>query len=181
MDPAKLRLALDDIFDQALLHHGFVAHTRDYEVIVHATADPATGIEPTELRDLFRYCVQANCTTTVPATIWRDSLDDRLITYETGVDLDGYVWGVNWQDLYPGAGLLTDSPTARQVGHGDRHRLPRSPHPNQCPRPDLDLLRPAGPRTSCRLTAARPQVPDPIDRGKSSSPSATRARTLVTW
>ncbi|WP_435809699.1 YxiG-like protein [Streptosporangium canum] len=44
---------------------------------------------------------------------WRESLDDRLVTYETGVDLDGYVWGVNWQDLYPGATLVTDSPTAR--------------------------------------------------------------------
>lgn len=30
-----------------------------------------------------------------------------------GLDLDGYVWGVNWQVLYPGATLITDSPTAR--------------------------------------------------------------------
>ncbi|MEU0568558.1 hypothetical protein ABZ297_24690 [Nonomuraea sp. NPDC005983] len=57
--------------------------------------------------------MQANCATTVPAGIWRESLDDRLITYETGVDLNGYVWGVNWQMLYPGATLIADSPTAR--------------------------------------------------------------------
>lgn len=67
-----------------------------------------------QLRYLFRYCVQANCTTTVPAKIWRDSLDDRLINYDTGIDLDGYVWGVNRQLLYPGATLITDSPTAHQ-------------------------------------------------------------------
>ncbi|MGC5054519.1 hypothetical protein ACLQ2S_24050 [Micromonospora sp. DT48] len=37
-------------------------------------------------------------------------MDDRLID-ETGVELDGYVWGVNWHNLYPGA--LQESPTAR--------------------------------------------------------------------
>lgn len=114
MDPGKLRQALDETFDQALIRHGFVDYTRDYELVIHATADPVTGIEPAELRYLFRYCVQANCTTTVPAVTWRGSLDDRLIDYETGVDLDGYVWGVNWQVLYPGATLITDSPTARR-------------------------------------------------------------------
>lgn len=114
MDPAQLQQALGDTLDQALLHHGFVDYMRDYELIIHATADPATGIEPTELRYLFRHCVQANCTTTVPPNIWRDSLDDRLTNYDTGVDLDGYVWGVNWQLLYPGATHITDSPTARQ-------------------------------------------------------------------
>ncbi|GIH25648.1 hypothetical protein Aph01nite_39580 [Acrocarpospora phusangensis] len=57
--------------------------------------------------------MQADCTTTVPAGIWRESLDDRLTTYRTGADLDGYVWGVNWQLLYPGATLVTDSPTAQ--------------------------------------------------------------------
>ncbi|MEV4159945.1 YxiG-like protein [Nonomuraea dietziae] len=113
MNPVKLQQALDDIFDQALLHHGFVDYMRDYQLVIRTTADPRTGIEPTTLRYLFRHCVQATCTTTVPAAIWRTSLDDRLITYETGVDLDGYVWGVNWQMLYPGATLITDSPTAR--------------------------------------------------------------------
>jgi hypothetical protein len=114
MDPGELRRALDEIFDQALVRHGFVPYMRDYELVVHATADPATGIEPAELRYLFRHCVQANCATTVPAETWRGSLDDRLIDYATGVDLDGYVWGVNWQVLYPGATLVTDSPAARR-------------------------------------------------------------------
>ncbi|MFI6744291.1 hypothetical protein ACIBI9_66520 [Nonomuraea sp. NPDC050451] len=68
---------------------------------------------PTTPGYLFRHCVQAHCATTVPADTWRGSLDDRLITYETGAGLDGYLWGVNWQMLYPGATLITDSPTAR--------------------------------------------------------------------
>ncbi|MGA4994964.1 hypothetical protein [Nonomuraea bangladeshensis] len=113
MDPVKLQQALDDVFDQALLRHGFTNYMRDYQLVIHATADPRSGIAAATLRYLFRHCVQATCTTTVSADTWRASLDDRLTTYETGVDLDGYVWGVNRQDLYPGATLITDSPTAR--------------------------------------------------------------------
>lgn len=121
MDPVKLRQALDEVFDQALLHHGFVDYMRDYQLVIHRSADPTTRIVPTTMRYLFRHCVQAHCVTTVSACTWRDSLDDRLITYETGVDLDGYVWGVKSQVLYPGATLIADPPTAR---HWDRHRLP---------------------------------------------------------
>jgi hypothetical protein len=35
----------------------------------------------------------------------------RLIESETGFDLDGYVWGVKWHCLYPGAKLLPESET----------------------------------------------------------------------
>src|SRR5262249_6043647 len=84
MDPVKLQQALDEVFDQALLHHGFVDYMRDYELVIHVTADPRTGVAPSRLRCLFRYCVQANCATTVPAGVWKDSLDDRLTNYETG-------------------------------------------------------------------------------------------------
>ncbi|WP_068923774.1 hypothetical protein [Planobispora rosea] len=113
MDPVKLQQALGDVFDQALLHHGFTNYMRDYQLVIQVNTDPRSGIAPTTLRYLFRYCVQATCTTTVSAETWRGSLDDRLTTYETGVGLDGYVWGVNWQVLYPGATLIADSPTAR--------------------------------------------------------------------
>ncbi|MER6064732.1 hypothetical protein [Streptomyces sp. NPDC001792] len=43
MDAAALQHMLDEVFDQALVHHGFTGYLRDYEVIVHATADPRTG------------------------------------------------------------------------------------------------------------------------------------------
>ncbi|MEZ7127711.1 hypothetical protein ACBR40_20475 [Nonomuraea sp. AD125B] len=109
----KLQQALDDLFDQALLRHGFVDHLRDYQLVILPMPDPQTGTTPATRRYLFRYCVQATCTTALPAHTWRVSLDDRLTTYETGAELDGYVWGVNWQALYPGVTLITDSPTAR--------------------------------------------------------------------
>ncbi|GAB3142088.1 hypothetical protein [Microbispora hainanensis] len=113
MDPLKLQEALDQLFDQALLHHGFVNYARDYELVILPMAGPGTELMPPTLRYQFRYCVQANCVTTVPSHTWHESLDDRLTIYETGVTLDGYVWGVNSQTLYPGAELVADSSTAR--------------------------------------------------------------------
>ena len=109
MDTAVLEQLLDDAFDHAVVHHGYTNYMRDYEVIVYATADPRTGIKPSYLRYLFRYCVDARCETSVPTETWRVSLDDRLIDPESGADLDGYVWGVKWHCLYPGAELLPES------------------------------------------------------------------------
>jgi hypothetical protein len=114
MDTATLEEMLDEIFDEAVVYHGYTAYMRDYEVIVHQTADPRTGMQPAHLRYLFRYCVEARCESTVPAETWRGSLDDRLTEYETGVDLDGYVWGVKWHCLYPGARVLASSESARR-------------------------------------------------------------------
>ena len=113
MDVAALERALDEAFDHAVLYHGFTNYMRDYEVIVHMTADPRTGIAPASFRYLFRYCVEADCRTTVRPEVWRDSLDDRLINHKTGVDLDGYVWGVKWHCLYPGGQVVVDSTRAR--------------------------------------------------------------------
>ncbi len=114
MDARELQSLLDEIFDQALVHHGFVDYMRDYELIVHCTADPATGVAPTFERLLFTNCVSASVMTALPADVGARSLDDRLIDYATGVDLDGYVWGVKWQALYPGARVIGQSALARR-------------------------------------------------------------------
>jgi hypothetical protein len=42
MDTAVLEQMLDETFDHAVLHHGYTDYMRDYEVTVHATADPRT-------------------------------------------------------------------------------------------------------------------------------------------
>lgn len=64
-------------------------------------------------RCLFRHCVEVHVRSALSPEIWRDSLDDRLTDHATGVDLDGFVWGVNWQNLYPRATLVPDSDRAR--------------------------------------------------------------------
>ena len=50
MDPVKLQQALDDVFDQALLRHGFTNYMRDYQLVIHTTADPRIRIAPATLR-----------------------------------------------------------------------------------------------------------------------------------
>lgn len=109
MDANHLRRALDDIFDDAVLFHGFTDYYRDYELVVYAGTHVTP---PRHLRYLFRYCVEAQVTTALSAEIWRRSLDERLINPETGAGLDGHVWGVKWHCLYPGGRLVEGSTQA---------------------------------------------------------------------
>ena len=114
MDAAEIQVALDDVFDQAIVFHAFTDYMRDYEVVTFAVADPLTGIAPAYDRYLFKHCVEAHATTAVAPDIWQKSLDERLIDFEIGRELDGYVWGVRWQCLYPGAKVVADSETAKR-------------------------------------------------------------------
>lgn len=112
MDASQIRAAFEDVFDQALVFHGYSDYMRDYDLFVHVTADPRTGTRPAHLRYRFTHCVRADVRTAVPEEVWALSLDERLVTYDEGVDLDGYVWGVAWQMLYPGMALLEGSSEA---------------------------------------------------------------------
>src|SRR5690349_7443233 len=95
-----------DLFDGALLFHSCTRYMRDYELIVENHVGPA---ERGTYSYLFRYCVEANFSTPLLGKHYRTSLDDRLIVYETGKDLEGYVWGANWSLLYPGWELVSPS------------------------------------------------------------------------
>jgi hypothetical protein len=112
MDAAEIQRALDEVFDQALLYHAYTEYMRDYELIIYVGAAPSTGIQPVYRRYLFKHCVEVDVHTTVRPATWRGSLDDHLITHESGRELDGYVWGVNWQELYPGGQVVADSKRA---------------------------------------------------------------------
>lgn len=114
VDSSEIQAAFDDVFDQALVFHGFADYMRDYEVFIYATADPRTGIHPEHLLFRFTHCVRAVVTTAVSPEVWKRSLDERLIDYDQGRDMDGYVWGVKWQVLYPGMKLVPDSVEARR-------------------------------------------------------------------
>lgn len=103
MDAAAIEAALAEMFDEALERHGFADHLRDYEAFV-------SGPGPAR-RYVFRYCVEAHVESALPGQIWRVSLDDTLL--DPAAEADGYVWGVRWQNLYPGATLVADSARAR--------------------------------------------------------------------
>jgi hypothetical protein len=119
MDRDAMQAALDDISDQALLSHGYVDYIRDYEVRILAVADPRTRVPTTDVRWLFRCCVQAEVISTLSGKGWRASLDDRLLDPTWDYPHDAYVWGARWQTLW-GARIIADSPRAatwtEQVG-----------------------------------------------------------------
>ena len=106
VDIQQITEAFNDVFDEALVFHGFTDYMRDYDVFVQATTDPRTGIAPEYLRYRFKHCVRASVTSAVSPETWSRSSDDRLIDFEQGSELDGLVWGVRWQCLYPGAKLM---------------------------------------------------------------------------
>lgn len=100
-----------DLFDGALLFHAYKRYMRDYELIVEVHVGPA---EQGTYSYLFKYCVEVNISTSLSGARYRNSLDERLIDYETGKDLDGFVWGVNWSQLYPGWEIITPSKKASE-------------------------------------------------------------------
>jgi hypothetical protein len=121
MEVAELQevMAEFNIFDNALLSHGYKPYMRDYELIVEVHVGPA---EQGTYSYLFRYCVEAQIHTALTDKNYRESLDDRLIEYESGKDLDGFVWGVNWSNLYPGWTL--QSPSERAAKWTERIGIP---------------------------------------------------------
>lgn len=97
-----------------MVFHGFADYMRDYQVFVYAPADPRTGIAPEHLRYRFTHCVHAAVTTALSPEVWQQSLDDGLVDFEQGRDLDGLLWGVKWQMLYPGMTLRAESTDAQR-------------------------------------------------------------------
>jgi hypothetical protein len=71
MDAAQMAQALDDVFDQAVVYHGFADFMRDYDLFIYTTADPQTGVRPQYLRYRFKYCVRASASTALPVEIGR--------------------------------------------------------------------------------------------------------------
>ena len=100
-----VQAVLDGVFDEAVVRHGFAAYLRDYVLDVEVAGGARRRL-------VFVHCVEAHVTTALPPEVWRRSLDDRLLDPEPG-PADAYVWGVCWQDAYPGGRVVCDSERAR--------------------------------------------------------------------
>lgn len=114
MDRTELSAAFDDIFDDALVLHGYAPHLRDYDLYVDAWPGVGAAHRTTRhLRYRFTHCVRASATSAVPPEVWARSLDDRLLDRAVldgpAEEITGYVWAVEWQCLYPGVTLLEPS------------------------------------------------------------------------
>ncbi|HEX8002362.1 MAG TPA: hypothetical protein VF519_06670 [Mycobacteriales bacterium] len=98
MSRAEVERLLDDVFDGALLTHGFDDHARDYVMEFER-------MDGQRVRYAFRHCVSARVTTALSPAIWARSLDPAA---EPG----DYVWGVRWQCVYPGGSVVEPSEEA---------------------------------------------------------------------
>jgi hypothetical protein len=112
MHPADELLTWLSAVDFAVLKHGWPEHGRDYVVVVQDSlgGDPGTHML------IFTHCVQLDYVTRVPGELWRDSWSDEFLDYsawERAGEPEGYVWGTNWSNAYPGLKAVKDSAPAR--------------------------------------------------------------------
>lgn len=111
------RMSRFDLFDNVLIRHSYTKYMRDYELVVGIHIGPA---DPGVYSYLFKYCVEAKVRTSLTDETYKNSLDERLIEYESGKDLVGHIWGVQWSQLYPGWTPIEDSELAadwtRRIG-----------------------------------------------------------------
>lgn len=111
-DAAGIRALLAEVYDHGLLHHAYTPYMRDYELVITASSDPRLGRPVTYLSYLFVNCVEARTVSTVGPAVWRRSLDDELVHPDPERTYDAFVWGVNWQELYPTFDLVDPSDRA---------------------------------------------------------------------
>lgn len=70
------------------------------------------GGDPGTHELFFTHCVQLDYETRVRDDVWPRSWSDEFIDYTTWKDTgepDGYVWGTDWSNAYPGLTVVRDS------------------------------------------------------------------------
>jgi len=109
---SDIREALErgNLFDAAIVRHGFTPYLRDYYLISYFGP---------ELQYLYRFshCPLAEITTAVPDALWKGSWDDNFIDYSEWLKSgspEGYVWGICESTVYPGATYIADSKVAQE-------------------------------------------------------------------
>ena len=106
------------------MSHGFTEYLRDYDVVIDVPAalPPEVPIGDTtgsyiqgRYRYRFTHCPEVRVMTEVRDEVWRYSWDDVFIdhgVWEAAGNPEGFVWGVNWANAYPGLSYVMDSPLA---------------------------------------------------------------------
>jgi hypothetical protein len=99
--------------DFAVLAHGWAEHGRDYRLVV----EDCLGSDPGQHEITLTHCVRLDYETRVRDETFQKSWTDEFTDYkkwqESG-EPNGYVWGTNWSDAYPGVTAVAHSDLARQ-------------------------------------------------------------------
>lgn len=120
--PVKETLDQYELLDIPIIHHGFAAHMRDYQILVEQNQWPnhAKG----RYLFTFTHCAVASVVSVLNGDRWQGSWDDVLLDYKKWEEAGhpaGYVWGVCWANTYPGLTYISDSELVRlwsdRTGH----------------------------------------------------------------
>jgi hypothetical protein len=97
--------------DFAVLGHGWARHGRDYLLVVQ----DMLGSDPGTHELTFTHCVRLDYETRVRDDVWPRSWSDEFVDYQAWLDAgepDGYVWGTDWSNAYPGLSVRDQSDLA---------------------------------------------------------------------
>jgi len=97
--------------DFAVLAHGWAKHGRDYIIVV----ENSLGGDPGQHEITLTHCVRVEYETRVRDEVFQRSWSDEFTDYKRWQDAgepDGYVWGTNWSNAYPGLVIVRNSEVA---------------------------------------------------------------------
>jgi hypothetical protein len=99
---------LTDIFDVAILRHGFSEYNRDYDFVFEADSTDDSGQFLLRFKHVYELSYLTSLTTDTLKISTSDNFTDYKKWQETG-DKEGFVWGVNYALAYPGFTILDNS------------------------------------------------------------------------
>src|SRR5437764_983230 len=121
----RIEAVADDHFlDSIIVSHGFVTYGRDYDLVILTVTTIPPGIPigdstgtyvDASFRYRFTHCPEAHVTSSVNDETWRISWDDVFTNYEEWERQghpEGFVWGAERADAYPGLSYVADSERA---------------------------------------------------------------------
>ncbi|GAB4375773.1 MAG: hypothetical protein Kow00114_39120 [Kiloniellaceae bacterium] len=95
--------------DFGVMSHGFAKHGRDYVFII----EDSIGRDPGTHRLTFTHVVSLKYETAQSDESWRQSWDEHFIDYDAYLEAgepEGYVWGTNWSNAWPGVKAPESTP-----------------------------------------------------------------------
>lgn len=105
-------ITIDDFIDVAIMSHGFTPYKRDYFFFIETLwREPLAG----QYLILFRHCYDFSYKTIASPDILKQSWDDLFIDFDKYIragEPEGYVWGTNHMNSYPGFTLIENSQKA---------------------------------------------------------------------
>lgn len=112
LDLSKITLA--DLTDVAILSHGFTPYKRDYFFHIETIwKDNLAG----QYLVIFKHCYSLSYETLANGETLNQSWNDCFIDFEKYLkagEPEGYVWGTNWSNAYPGFSNLKNSVKAEK-------------------------------------------------------------------